>query len=97
MMKGTVKKTTAGILAVILLAVGTAGALAANPGQNFRDADGDGVCDLCGAAQGHFYADTDGDGVCDRTGTACRRADGSCVQGNRAAGAGRGFRGGFSR
>ena len=70
-----------------MLGLGAAGALAANPGWNFRDA-GDGICDLCGTARGCFY----GDGVCGRAGSGCRGADGVCGRGIRA-GAGQGFRG----
>lgn len=70
------------LIAVILLVVGGTTAFAASssavqsqPNTNcaFRDADGDGICDVCGAAQtaatcsrcGNHYTDADGDGICD--------------------------------
>ena len=47
-----------------------------------NDADGDGVCDICGTAV-TCWGDTDGDGVCDTCGTShtCRNdtdGDGVC-------------------
>ena len=62
-------------------------------GQNFVDADGDGVCDNLGTGrgqggQGQNFVDADGDGVCDRYGMG---------QGRRGAGNGQGFRGGRNR
>lgn len=70
------------LIAVILLVVGGTTAFAASssavqpqPNTNcaFRDADGDGICDVCGAAQtaatcsrcGNHYTDANGDGICD--------------------------------
>lgn len=45
------------------------------PQTNYEDADGDGICDNCGQAQGTNpaapgYVDADGNGVCDHLGTA---------------------------
>ena len=47
------------------------GCTASQTGYCFRDADGDGICDYCGAAIAgdHYcrnYVDNDGDGICDR-------------------------------
>ncbi len=70
------------LIAVILLVVGGTTAFAASssavqpqPNTNcaFRDADGNGICDVCGAAQtaatcsrcGNHYTDANGDGICD--------------------------------
>ena len=42
----------------------------------YTDADGDGICDNCGAARGWRYVDADGDGVCDNCGTGAGRRSG---------------------
>lgn len=48
------------------------------PWTGYVDADGDGVCDNCGQAQGQNpgapgFTDADGDGVCDHLGTPMQR------------------------
>ena len=60
------KRTLIGILAgIVVLSLGTAGALAAGPGceRNFVDVNGDGICDDAGTFC--RYVDSDGDGICD--------------------------------
>ncbi|MCI8622428.1 MAG: hypothetical protein HFG26_02045 [Provencibacterium sp.] len=109
------KRTLIGILAAAtVLAIGVTSAFAAAPvaGQNFTDADGDGICDYFGSACD--YADTDNDGVCDNCGRyhkGCMAAngyggnfvdaDGDGVCDNyafrQAQGRGNGFRGGRKR
>ncbi len=72
------KKQLTGILAAaLILGIGVTNVFAAGPGQetqftcSFSDADGDGVCDLCGripgtnGCGGYDYTDADQDGVCD--------------------------------
>ena len=56
-------------IAALVLTVGVTGAFAAG-GQNYVDANGDGICDN----RGNYcrFVDTDGDGVCDYHGTSCR-------------------------
>ena len=70
---------------MLSLGIGSAYAAGTGAGQNFVDADGDGICDNYGTGAGRGngagFVDADGDGVCDNYGT----------------GAGRGFRGGRSR
>lgn len=93
------KKVFAGILsAALALSLGATAAFAAGPGcgRYFVDADGDGICDVCGASHtqpggGRYFVDEDGDGVCDnyRSGQGCGRG-GQCGRGN-------GFRGGRGR
>lgn len=77
-------------------------------GRAFVDADGDDVCDACGAEANSCkgYADADGDGVCDNyaAGNGCGRGfvdengDGVCDNGGRGgcgAGAGQGAGSGY--
>lgn len=80
-MKRKLTKTTAGILAaVMMLSVGTVSVFAAGSGRGknfvdtdnngicrFTDADNDGICDYSGS--GCRYTDTDNDGICDNYGT----------------------------
>lgn len=76
-MRETVKKTSCGILAAaIVLSAGITGVFAADKicGRNFKDADGDGVCDY--AKNNCAYTDLDGDGVCDNF--SAGRAIGQC-------------------
>ncbi len=79
------------LAAALLLSIGVTGAFAASPGWGRHanrndscpasgascryDADGDGICDNCGANAGdctagcgRYYADADNDGVCDHWG-----------------------------
>ena len=60
-------------IAALVLTVGVTGAFAAG-GQNYVDANGDGICDN----RGNYcrFVDTDGDGVCDYHGTSCRYGGG---------------------
>ena len=67
----------------------------------FVDADGDGICDNCGARHGHWagcgggFVDADGDGVCDSFQSDQGR---SCGYGRGGQGVrGSGFRGGQNR
>lgn len=76
------KVRTGILAAALLLTIGVTGAFAAGPGWGRHadwnsscpaadascryDADGDGLCDNCGA--GANYVDADGDGVCDHWG-----------------------------
>lgn len=72
------RKVFLGVLAaVIMLSAGADTAFAAGPrgGRCFVDADGDGICDVCGAnygscltGEGTAFADADGDGICDNCG-----------------------------
>lgn len=60
------KKAAAGVLAaVMMLSIGSTSAFAAGRGcgRNFKDADGDGVCDYAGSVC--TYVDLDNDGICD--------------------------------
>ena len=87
------KKVFAGILsAAIVLSMCSTAAFAAGPGcgRYFVDADGDGICDICGAAHtqsggGRYFVDEDGDGVCDNyqsgQGRGCGRG-GQCGRGS---------------
>lgn len=72
------KRLLTGILtAVLAVSLCAATAFAAGPrcGRYFVDADGDGICDNCGARHGHWagcggaFVDADGDGVCDNCGS----------------------------
>ena len=98
------KKALLGVLStVIVLSVCAATAFAAGPrcGRNFVDADGDGVCDNCGAyhrcgtAGGGNFVDADGDGICDNYGSGQGRGCGYGRGGH--CGRGNGFRGGRGR
>lgn len=92
------KRVLIGTLAAILvLSLGTAGALAAGQGKgrgpHYVDVHGGGICVSC---QGGNFTDADGDGVCDAAGERCRCA--GC--GGRGSGftvRGCGFRGGRNR
>lgn len=99
------KKALLGVLStVIILSVCATTAFAAGPrfGRNFVDADGDGLCDVCGAehgscltGEGAAFVDADGDGICDNYGSGQGRGcgygrGGPCGRGN-------GFRGGRGR
>ena len=46
-----------------------------------QDADGDGLCDLCGGAEACALCDADGDGLCDLCGQAHHHAAGVHGQG----------------
>ena len=64
------KKGLAVIVTIVMvLGIGMASAFAA--GKHFTDANGDGICDTCGASAscGKHFVDADGDGVCDAAGT----------------------------
>lgn len=64
------KKGLAVIVTIaMVLGIGMASAFAA--GKHFTDANGDGICDTCGASAscGKHFVDADGDGVCDAAGT----------------------------
>ena len=71
------KKTVIGVLAAVLvLSIGVTSAFASSPeyGQNFTDANNDGVCDYTG--NGYGYTDADNDGICDNRGTRCHNRQG---------------------
>lgn len=66
------KRVLTGIMTMVLAAsLCAATAFAAGPGcgRYFVDADGDGLCDVCGVAHARYgggnFVDADGDGVCD--------------------------------
>ena len=64
------KKGLAVIVTIaMVLGIGMASAFAA--GKHFTDANGDGICDTCGASAscGRYFVDADGDGICDAAGT----------------------------
>ena len=68
------KRVLVGIMAALVLAAGTTSSFALNSetmtteiGQNFADADGDGICD--NTVSSLRYIDANGDGVCDNLGT----------------------------
>ena len=64
------KKGLAVIVTIaMVLGIGMASAFAA--GKHFTDANGDGICDTCGASAscGRYFVDADGGGVCDAAGT----------------------------
>ncbi len=54
------------VTAALVLSLGSMHAFAAGPGQNFIDADGDGICDY--AKTVCAFIDEDGDGICDHYG-----------------------------
>ena len=97
------KRTFAGILtAMVAISLCAVTAFAAGPrcGRYHADADGDGVCDICGAyhrcgvaGAGWNFVDADGDGVCDNA-ASCRGS--GCGRGFHG-GHGNGFRGGYGR
>lgn len=72
------KKAVLGILAmalVVSMCAVTAFAAVPAGGYNFVDANGDGICDVCGAAHrscpagcGTAFTDADCDGICDNCG-----------------------------
>lgn len=78
------KKRIVSILAAVMIAsIGATSAFAASngAGQNFVDADHDGICDNRGTDQqsgtaqnagGGNFVDADGDGICDHAGTEAR-------------------------
>ena len=75
-MKRKLTKTTAGILAaVMMLSVGTVSVFAAGSGRgkNFVDTDNNGICDYSDSIC--RFTDADNDGICDYSGSGCRYTD----------------------
>ena len=98
------KKGLAVIVTIVMvLGIGMASAFAA--GKHFTDANGDGICDTCGASAscGRYFVDADGDGVCDACGVSasCGKhfvdadGDGVCDAAGTRSGNGMGRKAGF--
>lgn len=94
------KRVLVGIMAALVLAAGTTSSFALNSetmtteiGQNFADADGDGICD--NTVSSLRYIDANGDGVCDNLGTYQRSGangnSGNSANSNGGSGSGRNY------